>query len=115
MSSTYIISELRQQQEKIMKAIEDLEEQKKKIDERYASVKNEENKIYDEMRQCRDMYKFERLQMRLNVVSNQRRAIEEKKQEIEKRLKGHKEELEKIKRRIEYMKPMKRAGPTERA
>lgn len=105
MSSSYIISELRQQKEKIEKKIEELREQKKRIDERYASIKEEENKIYDEIRQCRDMYKYDRLQMRLNVIANQRRAIEQQKQEIEKKLLGHEEELERIKRRIEYMKP----------
>jgi len=105
MSSIAVIAELRQQQKKIEKAIEELKEEKKKIDEKYSSIVEEENKIYDEMRQCRDMYKYDRLQMRLHVISNQRKAVEQKKQEIEKKIRGHEEELEKIKRRIEYLKP----------
>ena len=105
MSSMYIIAELKQQQEKITKALNELKEQKKKIDEKYSSIVEEENKIYNEIRQCRDMYKYDKLQMRLNVVSNQRRTIEQKKQEIEKKIRGYEEELEKIKQRIEYLKP----------
>jgi len=101
----YIIAELRQEQKRIEKAIDELKEQKKKIDEKYSSIVEEENKIYDEMRRCRDTYKYDKLQMRLNVVSNQRRAIEQKKQEIEKKIRGHEEELKRVKRRIEYLKP----------
>jgi len=51
------------------------------------------------------MYQYSKLQMRLNVLSNQRRSIEQKKQEIEMKIRGYGEELEKVKRRIEYLTP----------
>jgi len=108
MSSTSIVAKLKQEQKRIEELISELKEQKKKIDEKYSSIKEEENKIYDEMHQCRDMYQYSKLQMRLNVISNQRRTIEQRKQEIEKKLRGYGEELEKIKRRIEYLTPKKR-------
>jgi len=94
----YVIAELRQQQKRIEKSLDELREQKKKIDEKYSSIMEEENKIYDEIRRCRDMYKYDRLQMRLNVVSNQRKAVEQKRQEVEKKIRGYEAELEKIKR-----------------
>jgi len=105
MASTNLIIELKRQQRKIEEALNDLLEQKRRIDERYASLMNEENKIYDEIRKCRDMYQYDRLQMRLNVISNQRRTVEQERNEIEKKIRGYEEELERIKRRIEYLTP----------
>jgi len=102
-----MIAKLRQEQKKIEEMISELEKQKREIDEKYSSIMKEEDKIYDEIRRCRDMYQYDKLQMRLNVISNQRKTIEQKKQEIEKKLMGYREELEKVKRRIEYLTPKK--------
>jgi len=41
----------------------------------------------------------------LNVISNQRRTVEQEKNEIEKKIRGYEEELERIRRRIEYLTP----------
>jgi len=105
MSSLAIVAKLRQEQKRIEEMISELEKQKKEIDEKYSSIIKEENKIYDEIRRCRDMYQYDKLQMRLNVITNQRKTIEQKKQEIEKKIMGYGEELEKVKRRIEYLTP----------
>ena len=43
--------------------------------------------------------------MRLNVVATQRKAAEQKLSEIEKKIRGYENELEKIKEKINYLKP----------
>ena len=105
MSSTYLITELERQREELEKALENLKEQKTKIDREYFSLKKEEDKIYEKIRQCRDNYQFDSLQMRLNVVATQRKSIERKRSEIEKKIRGYENEIEKIKQRINYLKP----------
>ena len=51
------------------------------------------------------MYLYSRLEMRLNSTSKKRKTVDEKKQAILRKIRGHEEELEKTKKRIKYMKP----------
>jgi len=64
----------------------------------------EENKVYDELRKCRDVQKYNKLLVQMNTVSRRRKEVEAKKQEIERKIPGHLDELEKVKVKIEYMK-----------
>lgn len=83
---TILIIEFRRQRRKIEESLNGLMEQKKRIDERYASLVNEENKVYDEIHKCWDIFQNDRLQMRLNFISNQRRTIEQEKMRSQRRL-----------------------------
>lgn len=82
-----------------------LEMQKKEVNEKYASLLEEENKIHQELRKCRDPYQYSQLEMRLFPIARRRSEVEAEKQALERRIRGYQEELEKIKSRIEYMKP----------
>jgi predicted nucleic acid-binding Zn-ribbon protein len=105
MSTTSTIAKLREEQKKIEKLLEELEQQKKTVDKQYASAMEDENKVYEELRKCRDTVQYNKLQIRVNAVTRRRKQVEAKKQEVDRRLRGYRDELEKVKARIEYMKP----------
>jgi len=104
MSTTLTIAILREEQKKIEDLLVELEAQKKTVDAKYASVM-EENKVYDELRKCRDVQLYNKLQIQLNAASRRRKEVEAKKQETDRKIRGYQDELEKVKAKIEYMKP----------
>ncbi|MEM2888304.1 MAG: hypothetical protein QXI71_05195 [Candidatus Bathyarchaeia archaeon] len=105
MSTSLTVAKLRDEQKNIENLLIELEVQKKTIDTKYTSVLEEENKIYEEIRKCRDMQQYDRLQIQTNTISRRRKEIEAKKQEVERKIRGLQYQLEKIKAKIEYMKP----------
>jgi predicted nucleic acid-binding Zn-ribbon protein len=105
MSTTETVAKLKEEQNKIEKLLEELEQQKKTIDKQYAAAMEDENKVYEELRKCRDTVQYNRLQIHMNAVSRRRKQFEAKKQEVERRLRGYQDELERVKARIDYMKP----------
>ena len=105
MSTTSALGKLRQEQEEIERLLMELEAEKKEIDEKYEAVVEKDNKVHAELRESRDAYQYSRLEMRVSMLSKQRKIVEEKKQEIDRKIRGHREELEKVKARIEYMRP----------
>jgi uncharacterized protein (DUF3084 family) len=96
---------LKEDRKKIEELLKNLETQKKEVDEKYSSALEEENKIHEQLRKCRDTYQYSRLEMRLNILSRRRREIESQKQAIDRKIIGHREELKKTSERIEYMRP----------
>ncbi len=68
MSTTLTIAILRKEQKKIEDLLVELEAKKKTVDAKYASVMEEENKVYDELRKCRDVQLYNKLQIQLNAV-----------------------------------------------
>jgi chromosome segregation ATPase len=105
MSTTLTIAILREEQKKIEELLVELEAKKKTVDAKYASVMDEENKVYDELRKCRDVQLYNKLQIQLNACSRHRKEVEAKKQETDRKKRGYQDELEKVKAKIEYMKP----------
>ncbi|MEM2130230.1 MAG: hypothetical protein QXZ70_06500 [Candidatus Bathyarchaeia archaeon] len=105
MSTSLTVAKLREEQKTIETLLNNLVAQKKIIDTRYSMVLEEENKIYEEMRKCRDAQQYDKLQIQINTVSRQRKDLEAKKQETERKIRGFQDQLEKIKTKIEYMKP----------
>jgi len=105
MSTMSSIDKMRQDQRRIEEILLGLEAQKKEIDEKYNAVLEEENMALDELRRCRDQVQYTRLDMKLNMVSRRRREMDPQKQAIERKIRGHREELERIKARIGYMTP----------
>ncbi len=105
MSTSLTVAKLREEQKTVENLLIDLETQKKTIDTKYTSVLEEENKIYEELRKCRDAQQYDKLQIQINTVSRRRKELEARKQETERKIRGFQEQLEKIKTRIEYMKP----------
>ena len=105
MSTTLALMKLKEDQRKIKESLKDLETQKKEIDDKYFTVLNEENKLHKELRECRDTYQYSQLEIRINSITKRRREVESQKQELERKVRGYQEELEKINARIEYMKP----------
>lgn len=107
MSQSVTIEKLRREREKITKELNILEVQKKEIDDKLQSVLKEEETLLDRMRRCRDPYEYNKIDVRLNTISRSRRQIEAKKEEIERRIRGYKEELTRIEKRIGYLTPKK--------
>lgn len=105
MSTTLIITNLREEQKKIEKILEELDQQKKTVDKRYALAIEEENKVYEELRKCRDMVQYDKLQIRINAITRRRKQVEAGKQEVDRRLRGYQDELKHVRARINYMKP----------
>jgi len=105
MSTTPTVEKLRQDQKKIEDSLKELESRKKKVDEKYASVLEEENKLHEEFRKCRNTYEYSQLEIKINRIARRRREIESEKKVIDRKFRGYREELEKVKARIEYMKP----------
>ncbi len=105
MSTTMTVAILREEQKKIEALLADLEAQKKAVDAKFATVMDEENKLYDELRKCRDVQLYNKLQIQLNASSRRRKEVEAKKQETDRKIRGYQDELEKVKAKIEYMKP----------
>jgi chromosome segregation ATPase len=105
MSTTSTIAELKEEQKRIVELLVELETQRKIVDGKYTSVMDEENKVYDELLKCRDVQQYNILQVHLNTISGRRKEVEAKKQEIERKIRGHQDELEKVKAKIEYMRP----------
>jgi len=64
MSTSLTVTKLREEQKNIEQMLKELESQKVTIDEKYVSLTEEENKVYSDLRECRDSQKFERLQMK---------------------------------------------------
>ena len=105
MSTSLAIAKLREEQKSIEDLLVELEPQKTAIDEKYASVMEEENKVYEELLKCRDTQQYNKLQIQINTVSRLRKEVEARKQEIDRKIRGYQDELEKVKAKIEYMKP----------
>ncbi len=110
MAYTVVLERLKEERRKLEEAIRQLEDQKKEIDRNYEAILQEEKKIYDQLRTCRDAYQYSRLEMRLSMIANTRREWEAKKEETDRKLRGYREELAKILRRIEYLKPKTQRG-----
>jgi len=105
MSTSLTVAKLREEQKNIEDLLVELEAQKTAIDGKYASAKEEENKVYEELRKCRDTQQYYKLQVQINSVSRRRKEVEAKKQEIDRKILGYQDQLEKVKAKIEYMKP----------
>jgi len=105
MATTATIEKLKRDRKKIEDLLRELENQMREVEERYAAMLGEENKIHEELRQCREASEYSRLEMRLHPVARRRREVEAEKQAIERRIRGYRGELEKVKARIEYMRP----------
>ncbi|MBS7653727.1 MAG: hypothetical protein QXR06_00485 [Candidatus Bathyarchaeia archaeon] len=89
----------------IDKTLAHLEAQRGEIEEKYSAILDEENKIIEEMRKCRDPYKYSQLEIKFNAISRRRREMESRKNEIERKIRGCAEEKSRIQMRIEYLKP----------
>jgi len=109
MSSVHPLEKLKEDYVKIEEELQRLREQKKVLDEKFSSALGEEKKITEEMRKVRDPYQYNKMDMRLNMVSRSRREAESQREENERKIRGYEEELKIIKKRIEYLKP-KSAG-----
>ena len=107
MSRLSPIEELKEERKKVEEALHKLEEEKKNIDEEYASILEEEKKVYEQMRRCRDAYQYSRLEIRLNMIMRNRKEVEARKEEVERRIRGYKEDLARIEKRIQYLTPKK--------
>jgi chromosome segregation ATPase len=105
MSTSSMIAELREEEKRIVELLAALEAQRKIVDGEYTSVMDEENKVYSELLKCRDAQQYNKLQVQLNTISRRRKEVEAKKQEIERKIRGHQDELEKVKAKIVYLKP----------
>jgi len=105
MSSTLPIERLKEEYGKIEEELQRLRDQKKKVDERFSSIFEEERKLVEAMRKSRDPYEYDRMDARLNLISRSRREVETEKGEVERKIRGYEEELSRIAKRIEYLKP----------
>ena len=105
MSTSVTLEKLREEQKKIEKELQGLRDRKKKIDDDLSSILSEENRLLEELRKCRDPYQYNRLDLRLNSITRSRKELESEREEIERKIRGYKEELNKIRRRIEYLTP----------
>jgi chromosome segregation ATPase len=105
MSQSTIIEKLKEDLRRVDEMLARLEAEREEINKGYTAILEEENKIVEEMRKCRDEYKYMKLETRLNIVSRQRKEVEGKKTEIERKIRGCAEERSKILMRIEYLKP----------
>lgn len=105
MSSLHPLERLREDQRKIEEELRQLRDQKKEIDGRFSSILEEENKLVEELRKCRDSYEYNKIEMRLNMVSRSRKEVESEREASERKIRGYEEELSRIKKRIEYLKP----------
>jgi len=113
MSQATALDRLKEEARKIEESLSQLETQKKEVDVKYSSFLQEENRILEELRRCRDTYKYNQLEINFNIVSRRRREIEPQKTEIERKIRGYKEELAKLQARIEYLKPRDNVFITE--
>ncbi len=108
MSQALTLAELKEKRKWVEKELEELQVKMKEILQKYNEILQEEKRLYEELRKCQrkgDFYAYSRIEMRLNVVSRNRREIENLKAETERRIKGYKEDLERIDKRIEFLKP----------
>jgi len=108
MSQALTLAELKEKRKKVEEDLKKLEAQLKEVEERYSSILKEEKRLYEELRKYRssgDLYGYNRIEMRLNVVSRSRREIENLKAETERRIRGYREDLVRIDKRIEFLKP----------
>jgi chromosome segregation ATPase len=100
-----MIDDLKEEEKRIVEMLSELEAQRKIVEGKYTSVMDEENKVYGELLKCRDAQQYNKLQVQLNTISRRRKEVEANKQEIERKIRGHQDELEKVKAKIEYLKP----------
>ncbi len=105
MSSLHPLERLKEEYTKIEEELQRLRDQKKIVDEKYSSIMGEQKKLVEDMRKCRDPYEYNKIDARLNLISRSRREVESEKQEIERKIRGYEEELNRIGKRIEYLKP----------
>jgi hypothetical protein len=105
MSAISALSKLKEKQKKIKEILEELKKQETEVENELSSQLQKEKKIHEELRKCRDMYLYSRLEMRLSSTSRKRKIVDEKKQAILRKIRGHEEEFEKTRKRIKYMKP----------
>ncbi len=105
MSSPLPLERLKEERKRIEEELLGLRGQKKKIDEKFSSVLEEEKKLIEEMHKCRDIYEYNKMDVRLNRISRSRREVQSEKEETERKIRGYEEELDRVRRRIEYLKP----------
>ena len=104
-SSLLPLERLKEEYRKTREELERLQDQKRNTDEKYSSVLEEEKKLIEEMRRCRDPYQYSRMDIRLSTMSHLRRELESEKEEVERKIRGYEEELSRIGKRIGYLRP----------
>jgi len=105
MSTSLALEKLKEERKRIEEELQRLKDQKKQTDERLSSILEEEKRLLEELRKCRDPYQYNRLDIRLNMISRSRKEVESEKEEIERKIRGYEEELNRIQKRIEYLTP----------
>ncbi|RJS77511.1 hypothetical protein CW711_06450 [Candidatus Bathyarchaeota archaeon] len=96
---------LKERRKKIEEELEKLKAQLKEIEEKYSSILKEEKRLYEELKKYRsvgDLYGYNRVEMRLNVVARSKSEVESLKAET---IKGCLEDLKRIDDRIKFLKP----------
>jgi len=96
---------LKAEKKKIEEELMRLKPEKTGIQEKLSSILNEEERLIKELRECRDAYKYNKIDVRLNMISRSRREINSENEGLERRVRGLTEDLEKITRKIQYLKP----------
>jgi chromosome segregation ATPase len=114
MSQETALGRLRKDLQKVEEDLRQMEVQKKDLDDKYLAAKQEEDKVVAELRSCRDAYKYNQLEMRLSILSRRRKEAEAVKEENERKMRGYREEIVKIKAKIEYLKPKDNKFITEK-
>ena len=107
MSKEYHLEELKKESREVEEELRRLEEQKEQVDREYSKVEAQEDEIYSQLYKCRDPYEYGRIETRLNSVRGTKSGIEQKRQELEQKLRGYRTELEKLKEKIDYLTPRK--------
>jgi len=105
MSSLPPLERLKQEYRKIEEELQRLRDKKKQTDEKYSSILEEEKKLAEEMRRCRDPYQYNRMEVRLSAISRSRRELESEKEDVERKIRGYEEELDRIGKKIGYLRP----------
>jgi len=108
MSQALTLMELKERRKKIEEELQKLKAQLKEIEEKHSSILKEEKRLYEELKKYRsigDLYGYNRVEMRLNVVARSKSEVESLKAETERRIKGCLEDLKRIDDRIKFLKP----------
>ena len=105
MATSIALGKLREECKRIEEKLKELRDQKKKVDEKLSSILQKEKRFLEELRKCRDPYQYNRIDLRLNMISRSRKETESEKEGIERKIRGYEEELTRIQRRIEYLTP----------
>lgn len=105
MSSSIPLERLKEEHREIEEQLRQLQDRKENVDEKFSSILEEEERLVEEMRKCRDPYEYSKMDIRVSRVSRSRREVQSEKEEIERKIRGYKEELDRVRKRIEYLKP----------